>query len=110
MEAEFVAYFTCNTSCLLNRFLEYLGMSVACEWVLVNCDSQAVIAYTKYPKFYCNTKHIDTKYNILRDMITCKEVNMKYISTCKMVADRLSKPMPRDVFIGYIKAQVLCKY
>ena len=59
----------------------------AVDPVIVNCDSQAVIAYTKDPKYHEKTKHIDIKYNFVRDMVAHKKVNMKYISTHEMIAD-----------------------
>ena len=83
MEVEFVALLAAmQKGVWLRRFLEHLinkGDSI--EPVLVNCDNQAAIAYTKDPKFHAKTKHIDIKYNFVKDMVTRKEVNMKYIIT-----------------------------
>ena len=63
------------------RFLDHLGVTAtSTDSLLVNYDSQAVIALTKDPKFHCKTKHIDTKYNFLKEMAARKRVNMKYIS------------------------------
>ena len=59
--------------------------------VLVNYDSQAVIAFTKDFKYHSKTKHIDIKYNFVRDMDVQKEVSIQYISTHKMVADPFTK-------------------
>ena len=62
--------------------------------IIVNCDNQVTIAYTKDPKYHYKTKHIDAKYNFVKSMVTSKEVNMKYISTYKMVVDPLTKLIP----------------
>jgi len=62
------------------------------------------MAYTKDPKYHSKTKHIDTKYNFVRDIIACKEIALHYISTHKMVADPLTKPIPRDVFVKHVKS------
>ena len=72
--------------------------------MLVYSDSQAAIAYTKDPKYHSKTKHIDTKYNFVRDMVARKQACMQYISTHKMVADPFTKAIPRDVFIGHVKS------
>jgi len=41
------------------RFLDHLGViKNVTKSMLVNCDSQAVIAYTKDPKYLSNTEHI----------------------------------------------------
>ena len=54
----------------LKRFLNHLGVvNDTLDPILVNCDNQEAIAYTKDPKFHCKTKHIDTKYNFVKDMI-----------------------------------------
>jgi len=109
MEAEFVAFSAAVKEAVwLKRFLVHLKiLENAAEPVLVHCDSQAAIAYTKDPKFHGKTKHIDIKYNFVRDMVARKEVNMKYIPTREMVADPLTKPIPRDVFLEHVRSQGL---
>jgi hypothetical protein len=72
--------------------------------VLVHSDSQAAIAYTKNLKYHSKIKHIDTKYNFVRDMMAKKYVCMQYISTHKMVADSFTKAIPRDVFVDHVKS------
>jgi hypothetical protein len=81
MEAEFVAFSAAVQEVVwLRRFLNHLGL---CEnetdLVLVHSDSQTTIAYTKDPKYHSKTKHIDTKYNFVRDMVVKKQVCMQYI-------------------------------
>ena len=89
----------------LKRFLEHLGVTgKAASPVLVYCDSQAAIAYTKDPKFHCKTKHIDIKYNYIKDVVARKDVNIQYISTHRMLADPMTKPIPRDVFHNHVKS------
>jgi transposase InsO family protein len=106
MEAEFVAFSAAVQEAVwLKRFLIHLGVfQGAVDPVTVNCDSQAAIAYTKDPKYHGKTKHIDIKYNFVRDMVAQKEVNMKYISTHEMVADPFTKPIVKDVFYRHVKS------
>jgi len=105
MEAEFVACSSAVQEAVwLRRFLGHLGIIDNCVGaVTIYCDSQAAIAYTKDPKYHGKTKHIDTKYNFVRDIIEKKEVTLKYISMHAMVADPLTKPIPRDVFIRHVR-------
>jgi hypothetical protein len=106
MEAEFVVFSAAvQEAVCLRRFLNHLSF---CENetdpVLVHSDSQATIAYTKDLKYHSKTKHIDTKYNFVRDMVAKKQVYMQYISTHKMVADPFTKAIPRDMFVGHVKS------
>ena len=106
MEAEFVAFSAAVQEALwFKSFFDHLGVNAkSADSVLVNCDSQAAIAYTKDTN---KTKHIDIKYNFVKDMVPHKKVNMKYIPTREMVADPLTKLIPRDIFIKHVKSQGL---
>ena len=105
MEAEFVACLAAVQEAVwLRRFFMNLGIQSSNNVVTVYCDNQAAIAFTKDPKFHSRTKHIDTRYNYIRDIITKREISVQYISTHHMVADPLTKPIPRDVFLGHVNA------
>ena len=59
----------------LKRFLDHLGViATSIDPVLINCDGQATIAFTKDPKFHCKAKHIDTNYNFVR--------NIRFLEVC----------------------------
>ena len=105
MEAEFVAFSTVIQEAVwLKRFMDHLEIyKNVISPVLVNCDNQATITYTKDPKYHGKTKHIDIKYNFVRDMVAHNKVNMKYISTQNMVADPLTKPISKEFFDRHVK-------
>ena len=71
MEAEFVACDAAVQETIwLKRFLQNLWIGVNSSVpVVINCDSQATIDYTRDPKYHGKTKHIDTKYHFVRDII-----------------------------------------
>ena len=73
------------------------------------CDNTAALAVVKDPKYHGNTKHIKKRYHYIRDAITDKDFFLKYISTNNMVADPLTKPIARDVFIRHVKSLGLCR-
>jgi len=92
----------------LKRFLNHLiGEVDSTSPVLVYCDSQAAIAYTKYPKYHSKTKHIDIKFKFVKHMVAHKKVDVKYVYTKSMVADPLTKPTVRDVFVEPNRTQGL---
>ncbi|OMO60028.1 Reverse transcriptase, RNA-dependent DNA polymerase [Corchorus capsularis] len=49
------------------------------------------------------TKHIDVKYNFIRDVVAQKQVNMQYIDTTRMVVDPLTKPVSHEKFFTFLK-------
>ena len=67
--------------------------------VSVFCDSQSAIHLAKNQNtFYKRTKHIDIKYNFVRDVIAKKELLLKKIGTEENPADMLTKPLPTTKF------------
>ena len=106
MEAEFIACSAAVQEVVwLRRFFRNLGIRGDCvESITVHCDNQAVIAFTKDPKYHSRTKHIDTKNNYIRDIIAKQEVTIQYISTHQMVVDPLTKPIPRNVYLSHVNA------
>lgn len=71
MKAKFVACASVgHQGVWLKRFLYPLGVvSSLVGAIIIYCDNQSTIAYTKNPKYHWKTKHFDTKYNFTRDII-----------------------------------------
>ena len=89
----------------LKRFLCYLNVvKHISQPVVVYSDSEVAIAYTKDPKYHGKTKHIDTRFNYVRNLTAQKELNMVYISTHEMLADPFTKPIPRSVFRKHMES------
>ena len=73
------------------------------------CDNTAVLAVAKDSKYNGKTKNIKKRYHYIRDAIIDKDVVLKYISTNNIVADPLTKPIAKDVFIRHVKSLGLCR-
>ncbi|XP_073109312.1 secreted RxLR effector protein 161-like [Elaeis guineensis] len=71
MESEYVACtITVHEAIWLKRFLQSLNViGHLCEAVVIFYDNTAAIAYRKDPKYYRKSKHIDTRYHFIHDII-----------------------------------------
>ena len=48
--------------------------------------------------------HIDTRYHFIREELQNGVIALKYISTKQMVADILTKPLPKTLFMELLHA------
>ena len=48
------------------------------------------------PQFHNRTKHIDIRYHFIRDTLAAGEIVLQYLPTADMVADIMTKPLPRE--------------
>ncbi|KAH0709513.1 hypothetical protein KY284_010940 [Solanum tuberosum] len=71
MESEFVACASSVQEAVwIKRFFEHLSIAKNSKGpMILYCDSQAAIAYTKDPEYHSKTKHIDIKHNFVRDVM-----------------------------------------
>ena len=61
-------------------------------------DNQGAIAISKNPVTHSRTKHIDICFHYVREAIKEDELTIHYCPTEKMLADILTKPLPRERF------------
>ena len=61
-------------------------------------DNQGAICLSKNPKNHPRTKHIDVKYHYTRDLVERNIMEVIYIPTGEMLADALTKALPRPNF------------
>lgn len=97
-EAEYVAL--CNAACegiWLKELLEELGVTV--ETVKIFEDNQACIKIAEEPREHKRMKHIDIKYNFIRDAVQLGKVKVKFLPSKKQIADIMTKALPKFQFI-----------
>ncbi|KAK2985541.1 hypothetical protein RJ640_006428 [Escallonia rubra] len=70
----------------------------------------AALDFVKDPKYHGKAKHIGLRYHFIRALVAQGEVSMKHIPTGKMVADPLTKPIARDVFLSHIRSMGLRRH
>ena len=106
MEAEYIACSVATQDAVwLRSFLQHLEIvKIALEPVIIFCDNIAALAVAKDPKYHGKIKHIKKRYHYIRDAIIENDVVLKHISTSNMVADPLTKPITRDVFVKHVRS------
>jgi hypothetical protein len=57
----------------------------------------------KNPVHHARTKHIDIQYHFVREKVESGDVQLMYMSTEDMIADALTKPLPRPKFTRLVE-------
>ena len=98
-EAEYVALCeACQEVTWLRRLLHDIGLPQTSKPTTVYEDNQGAMALSMNPKDHPRTKHIDVRFHYIRDCIDRKRVNLEYVRTTDMVADTLTKALPKPAF------------
>ena len=79
------------------QFLEEIGMRQESATIIYE-DNQACIAMTKSVICSSKTRHIKLEHHYIRQQVREKEVELEYCPTSEMVADILTKALPKDQF------------
>ena len=59
-------------------------------------DNQGAMKLADNPQLHNRTKHNDIRYHFVHDTLAAGEITLRYLPTADMVADGLTKPLPRD--------------
>ena len=103
-EAEYMALCQASKeSVWMADFLGSLGVSLQ-GLVVINADNQGSIALTRNPVFHDRSKHIDIQYHFARDLIRAGRISLNYVPTAEMLADLLTKSLPRARHLCLSKA------
>jgi hypothetical protein len=104
-EAEYMAAAYATKEALwLRKLLTDFGQAPTTA-THIRCDNQAAISLLKNPISSLRSKHIDVIYHFARERVARGEVMFTYITTDKMVADSLTKPVPENKF-AYCRASM----
>ena len=111
MEAEYIACSaTTEDAFWLKSFLQHLKIvKTTLKPVTIFCDNTVILVVANDPKYHGKTKHIKKRYHYIRNAITEKDVVLKYISISNIVADPLTKPIAKDVFVKHVRSQGLSR-
>ncbi|MBW0540391.1 hypothetical protein O181_080106 [Austropuccinia psidii MF-1] len=100
-EAEFISMNLCAKQL---RWMTYLLADLGQETTkpTVCNDNSGAVTISNQASLNHNTKHIEIRYQYVRDMVVKKLIKLKQVGTADMIADVLTKPMgikkTQDVF------------
>ena len=83
----------------LGQLTSELGIGTPAKATTIFEDNQSAIGMTKNPQFHGQSKHIAIKYHFVRDQVGKGTVKLKYCPTKEMVADMLTKGLPKNQFV-----------
>eukprot|EP00253_Pinus_taeda_P029599 PITA_29599 len=92
-EAEYVASTVAACQAVwMRKMLRSLGREQAKSTVIF-CDNSSAIALSKNSMFHKRTKHIDTRFHYIRELVNNGEIILQHCRTQEQVADILTKPL-----------------
>jgi hypothetical protein len=95
-EAEYIAESHSGREALwLRRLMSSLGFPQG-EPTLIYADNQAAIKLSDSGQFHTHTKHIDTRFHFIRQLVEDRQIEYRYISTHFNIADLFTKALPKE--------------
>jgi hypothetical protein len=79
----------------LRKILEYLQEKQVNSTPLL-VDNTFAIKLAKNPRFHDRTKHINTKYHLIRYHVEAKTIHLRHCSTNEQIADIFTKALGRE--------------
>lgn len=109
-EAEFMAACAATKEAIWLKQLLLDLSEFKQESVTINIDNQSAISVIKNSEFHKRCKHIDIRYNFIKEKYQENVISLNYVNTNNQYADIFTKPLPKDKFnsmranIGMIKS------
>ena len=75
------------------RCYQDYDLQLKATWIY--CDNQSCIKLSENPVFHDKSKHIEIKYQYIRDLVEKGVVELHYITTDEQIADILTKHLSR---------------
>lgn len=88
----------------LRQFLLDIGKPQ--NTVTLKIDSQSAIKLIHNPVFHKRSKHIDVRYNFIREKVELKIINIEYVESSYQLADFLTKALPLSRF-NFIRDSIM---
>ncbi|XP_057867289.1 secreted RxLR effector protein 161 [Cryptomeria japonica] len=100
-EAEYIAASVASREAVWLRKLLAGLFGQPWDPTVIHCDNQSCIKMSINPVFHDRSKHVETHYHFIRDMVQRGAIQLKYVSTNEQVADILTKPLSKVKFVYF---------
>ncbi len=80
----------------MTKFVKELRYMKEKKAMVIRCDNQGAISLMKNPTQHVRTKHIDVQDHFVRERVENDKVTFEYYSIEDMVADVLTKALPKE--------------
>jgi hypothetical protein len=80
----------------MTKLMKELGYMKKKKAMVIWCDNQRAISLTKNPTQHARTKHIDVQHHFVWKRVENGKVMFEYCSTKDVVADVLTKALPKN--------------
>ena len=100
MYAEFVACYDASSQAvwLRNLILELQVVDSIFRPIVIYCDNNAVVFYSKNNKISTSSKHMEIKYLTVKDLVKKWDIVIEHIKTEFMLANPLTKGLKPIAF------------
>lgn len=102
-EAEYYALTEANKDAIWIRSFILELNSELYQPILINCDNKGAIDLSKNSNFGARTKHITLRHSFLKDTIDNGIVQIDFVPTQNMLADPLTKAVPKKAIEDFTK-------
>jgi hypothetical protein len=100
--AEYIATYTAALEALwLRTVLISLTLLSEGTTVPIVCDNDGAVSLSKFHMTTNRTKHIETKFHLVRENVLSGKMQIQSVPTSENVADIFTKPLPRSIFVKH---------
>jgi len=87
----------------IGLIFDKIGLFSDIDISIIYSDSESAIELAKNPVYHARSKHIDIQYHFIRENVQQGSLILRYIPSKSLLADGLTKPIPKEDFNTFIK-------
>lgn len=105
-ESEYMALAEASKeACFFKNFYSELFNNKELK-ITLHCDNLGAIDLAQNPGYHKRSKHIEVRYHFVREKLKDKKFDLKHVCTQKMIADVLTKPLPKPAHDSHLNAML----